>query len=293
MKVIYSLIILIVSIYYGYAQIPNQGFETWNSMGSYENPAFWGTMNNTTASDDIYTATKGTPGNPGSFYLKLTSQTIGGNVINGVAVSGVLDTLTMLPRSGFPYIQRPQSFGGKWQHMIFGSSQGSISVYLTRWNNGIGQRDTIATACQKLSGMAMSWAAFTINFVYQSALYPDTCIIFLAASGASPTQDDYLWVDDLILADTTTGLTEDFNDKPMLKIFPNPADKETEICFMSEVMQGDMLQIFDSSGKMVRETSILSKYCKINTAELVNGQYYCRWIHNNTTSCNINFIVKH
>ena len=182
-----------------FAQMPNSSFETWTNMGSYDVPLQWGTMNNTTAANSVYTCTKGAPGSSGSFYLKLTSQIVGGDVVNGIAVSGKLDTMTMQPISGFAYSQRPQSFTGKWQHMIFGSSQGSVSARLTRWDNGLNQRVTVATAIQTLSGMAMSWANFIINFNYIDGGYPDTCIIILKASGINPTNSDYLWVDNLSL----------------------------------------------------------------------------------------------
>ena len=46
----------------GFAQVINNGFETWNNMGTYDNPAQWGTMNNTTSALGIFTAEKGTPG---------------------------------------------------------------------------------------------------------------------------------------------------------------------------------------------------------------------------------------
>lgn len=56
------------------AQLPNPGFETWTNMGTYENPDGWATLNDLTTMSGIYTATKGTPGSPGSSYLKLTSH---------------------------------------------------------------------------------------------------------------------------------------------------------------------------------------------------------------------------
>lgn len=48
------------------AQIPNSSFEDWDNMGTYSNPVGWGTMNNMTSAASIFTATKATPGNPGS-----------------------------------------------------------------------------------------------------------------------------------------------------------------------------------------------------------------------------------
>lgn len=246
-----------------YAQIPNGGFETWNSMGAYENPASWATMNNTTATYSLFTATKATPGSPGSSYMKLTSKTINGSVVPGVAVCGKLDTLTKQPISGVPYTQRSATFGGKWQHMIFGSSQGSVMVMLTKWNATQSKRDTIASAAQTLAGMAMSWSNFSMNLAYVDSLrYPDSCLIVLRASGSAPTNNDYLWVDNLAFTGTvavyqppvTTGIHDhSATDAIRFNVFPNPAKDVITINLSTVLNSNTKIQITDITGKVVRE----------------------------------------
>ncbi len=233
------------------AQIPNSGFESWTNMGTYSNPDGWGTMNNTTAIASVFTATKGTPGNPGTAYLMLTSQTVGAAVVNGIAVSGKLDSITMQPISGFAFNQRPQKFTGKWQHMIYGSSQGSISVKLTKWNIGTNSRETVATANQALSGMAMSWAAFTINFTYLTGNAPDTCIIVLKASGSSPTVDDYLWVDNLAFTGVVAGIENQKNFLNNILIYPNPSSKNIIVNLNLKTAEETTFDLLDLTGKII------------------------------------------
>jgi hypothetical protein len=285
MKKVFHTILIAIIVNSCFSQIPNPGFENWISMGSYENPSSWGTMNNTTATSAIFTAAKGTPGNPGSYYLKLTSETIGPGVVNGIAVSGVLDSITQLPRSGFPFSLRPQSFTGSWQHMIFGSSQGSVSVLLTRRDSISGKRDTVATANQTLSGMAMSWANFTVNFTYQSGYFPDTCIIVLKASGATPSQDDYLWVDNLAFLGSVAGVTESADPAFSLNTFPNPADNEIEFSCSKSFHNGDRLIISDMNGKEIFEKPANAISFKINTSGFANGTY----IYKFTNSFNVQY----
>ncbi|OFY83838.1 MAG: hypothetical protein A3F72_07490 [Bacteroidetes bacterium RIFCSPLOWO2_12_FULL_35_15] len=239
------------------AQIPNSGFETWTSMGSYSNPSGWGTMNNTTTSSSVYTATKGTPGSPGTGYLNLTSQTVGSVVVNGIAVSGKLDSITKLPISGFAFNLRPQKFTGKWQHMIYGSSQGSISVKLTRWNTSTNSRETVANANQTLSGMAMSWATFTINFVYQTGNSPDTCIIVLKASGSNPTADDYLWVDNLSFTGSVSGTgIESHNFLNSLVIYPNPSSSTILVDLNLKSSEKTTFELTDLIGKIILSKTV-------------------------------------
>ena len=61
-----------------FAQIPNNSFENWTTVGSYSDPNSWSTLNATTNPLSIYTCTKGTGGasGGGSAYLKLISKTV-------------------------------------------------------------------------------------------------------------------------------------------------------------------------------------------------------------------------
>lgn len=277
-KIIYLSIALMFVVTVSRAQIPNFSFESWTSMGSYVNPDNWGTMNNTSALGGIFTATKATPGNPGSSYLKLTSKTTSLGVLNGIAVSGVLDSTTMQPISGFAYSMRPSSFKGKWQHMIYGTSQGSISVKLTKWNTLTGMRETVATANQTLSGMAMSWAAFSINFTYLTGDYPDTCIIVLKASGSAPTNLDYLWVDNLTFNGTVTGVENNGSFLSGISVFPNPSSTVVNIDLKFNSAQQTKIEITDLNGQLVlsKNAGLLKGISKqtLDVSSLARGSYF-------------------
>lgn len=261
------------------AQIPNNGFESWSSMGAYENPDQWGTLNNATSLLGVYTATKGTPGSPGSSYLKLTSKTFGSSVANGVAVSGVLDSTTLLPISGFPFTQRPANFIGKWQHMIFGSSQGSVQVMLTRWDTGLNTRVSVASANYALTGMAMSWANFTIPLTYTDGNAPDTCIIVLKASGSLPTNNDYLWVDNLSFSGLVTGISET-SFLNAVSIYPNPSTEKLSLDLNLQYAQRVSVEMYDLKGKLVlSENTKLSQGNSVhvlNVSMLDKGTYLLR-----------------
>ena len=275
---IVSVLILIINV--SYAQIPNSGFENWISMGSYENPNLWGTMNNTSTLVGVYTATKGTPGNVGSYYLNLTSKTTTLGVLNAVAVSGKLDSLTMLPKSGFAFNLRPQSFTGKWQHMIYGTTQGAINVVLTKWNSGLAKRDTIASINQTLSGMVMSWAAFSFNFTYQSGEYPDSCIIFAKASGSTPKNLDYLYLDDLAFAGSVAGIAQKETSATNISVYPNPTNETLIIDLNLNSAQNITITILDLNGKSIlsENMGILNGHTKqsINISSLPKGSYLIR-----------------
>ncbi|PBQ32773.1 hypothetical protein CNR22_13650 [Sphingobacteriaceae bacterium] len=287
------------------AQIPNAGFETWTNMGTYENPNGWSTLNTKTTTQSIYTATKGTPGSPGNSYLKLTSKTIGLSVVPGIAVSGKLDSMSMQPISGVPYTQRPASFTGKWQHMIYGSSQGSLMVLLTRWNATTSMRDTIAHGLRGLSGMAMSWANFSFALNYMDSLnYPDSCIIVLRASGSNPANNDYLWTDNLAFTGTvavvqptvnTTGLNENTKKNLALTLYPNPAQDHVTVNYSINSAQEVSVQIIDVSGKVVKDmhapNAIGLNVLTIETTKLAKGVYTLK-LKTDTTVTSTNLVIQ-
>ncbi|MBK6330127.1 MAG: T9SS type A sorting domain-containing protein [Bacteroidetes bacterium] len=268
------------------AQIPNAGFENWDNMGAYANPTGWGTMNNTTALANVYTAEKATPGNPGASYLKLTSKTTPLGVANGIAVSGKLDSLTMQPISGFAYAARPASLDGAWQHMIFGNSQGGISVTLTKWNAGTNMRDIIGIGSVTLTGMAMSWANFSIPITYSLPGMPDSCIIFMKASGATPNDQDYLWVDNLTFKINPTGIND--IDASAINIYPNPVNERLNIKSSIDVNE---ICITDATGRMVlcmKEEKLIT----VDVSKLSTGNYNYKLFSKNKEVLNAKFVKE-
>jgi len=261
-KLLLSLSIL-ASTNFIKAQVPNASFENWTNWTTYENPDGWATLNNTTKLNSAYTATKGTPGTAGNSYLKLTSKSIGGGMVPGIAVSGVLDTLTKKPVSGYAFTARPAYFKGKWQYMVYGNTTGSIKVLLSKWNVTAAKRDTIAFVNKVLPGMVMSWANFNLTLTYKDSLQlPDSCMIVLMASDGSPTANDYLWVDDLSFSGSVpvvvvpptngVGIKENASGLVNFSLYPNPAGGIVFIDYDVFSKEDLSIEIFDVSWKLVR-----------------------------------------
>ncbi len=286
-KIILSILTVVAVSTSVKAQIPNAGFESFTTVGSYEVPNGWGTLNNTTGTFSVYTTTKGTPGSPGASYLKLTSKTLSTSVVNGIAVSGVLDSMTMKPKSGYPCTLQPVSFTGKWQHMIYGSSQGSVKAVLTKWNVALNKRDTVAIAAQTLAGMAMSWANFSINFTYMSGAIPDSCIIELKASGSAPTNNDYLWVDNLAFVGSLTGIEKNTSFLNAIVIYPNPSMQYINLDLNLKSPQPITFEISDINGKVIcsKKAGVLTGQSKqiIDVSDIAKGVYLLRILGESTS----------
>lgn len=251
-----TLLFLIQSVFISStlsAQIPNSGFEDWIDKGNYNNPDLWSSLNDMTEPAGVFTCTKGSPGNPGASYLKLTSKNVSGmGLMPGIAVSGELDTNDMQALSGFSFTGRPESISGNWKYMAYGGDQGYISILLTLWNPSSQSRDTIGYTYYPLPGMEMSWATFTIALDYQSSLFPDSCIVFLSSSNANgvPTGiNSYLYIDNLNFHNIITSI----NDQKIelgFQLYPNPAKSVIYIEFPATYKTVN-IKIFDMTGQIL------------------------------------------
>jgi hypothetical protein len=262
-----------------FAQIPNNSFETWTDMGTYIMPNGWDQLNATTATTSVFTCEKGMPGAAGPYYIKLTSKTVPGfGVAPGVAVSGQINLTTYQPKSGFAYTARPANLTGSWQYMAYGSDQGSVSVLLTKWNTALSKRDTVSYTSQALSGMVMSWSTFTIPLTYMTTATPDSAIIVLAASGSTPVNLSYLYVDNLAFSGTVTnGVTAINSNIADAAIFPNPASNRITVSYNSASAGPVSINIMDLNGRTVAKHNVAAttgnNSIDINTANLAKGVY--------------------
>ena len=291
------LLVCALSIAVSNAQtIPNASFENWTSMGSYNNLDAWSTLNDMTASMSTFTCVKGTPGQVGAAYLKLTSKNVTGmGIMPGMAVCGTVDMATLQPTSGFAFVDRPSALTGKWQYMASGADQGFIAIALTKWDNTMMMRDTIASVYYPLSGMAMSWANFSIPITYLNGNDPDSCIIILSASqanGAPTAANSYLYVDGLNFTGIVANVSHNTSTMDLV-IFPNPTSDKLNIDLSVLNNKKATIKIVDVTGKEIRSIEIQSvnEKTQLDISDLPKGNYILKVISSGEVITN-NFIKQ-
>ena len=76
----------------------------------------------------------------------------------------------------------------------------------------------------------------------------------------------------ITVIDTTTVTTIEPNQDNLQWLFyPNPAG---EFVYFENVISGSILKMYDTSGKLVYETSIYQKNYKLNLVDLQSGTYF-------------------
>ena len=291
MKKLFTFLCAIVVSNTLFAQIPNPGFETWDTTGSYDKVAGWDTPDSATAIFSVYPCTMGTPGAVGARYIKLTPEYIitAATVVTvpGVAVSGKINFTTFAPESGFPYTTRSANLTGSWQYHAAGADQGHIMVLLTKWNSTTSTRDTVSFTDHALPSYVVGWTTFSIPLAYQSTATPDSGIILLSSSGATPVAGSYLYVDNLAFAGIyTTGVTNVVNGTG-LSVSPNPATGTTTIAYNSAKGGDVKISVSDMNGRSVSSFTSYAAAGKnkfpIDLSGLAKGLYIVRIIDGGST----------
>ena len=255
------------------AQVPNGDFANWTALTNYDMPADWDNLNPMTASQNVFTCLKGLTKSTGNVYLKLVSDSVPGmGVAPGIAVCGKLDPMTLKPKSGFSYTQRPTALTGQWQFMAQGTDPGFVAVYFSKWNNSTKKREIIGSGVDTLKGMEMAWAPFSVPITFSSQALPDSCIIFLSSSGPTPLQYSYLFVDDLKF-ETTSGITENQTAANNFSYFPNPAHDILKLDLHS-LKNVQSIQIVDIQGQVLYSSNAISMSNEIDVSKLTPGMYF-------------------
>ncbi|MCX6231802.1 MAG: T9SS type A sorting domain-containing protein [Bacteroidetes bacterium] len=263
---IFSLLLILSTSLF--SQIPNSGFETWSG----NDPANWDNLNSLTSALGTYTCTKGTPGNPGASYINLTTKSvIIVGVVPAVALCGTIDKVNFVPKSGFPYTQRPLALTGSWQYQASGADQGFVGVAFTKWNTISNKRDTLSATMFQLPGSVISWTNFSIPITFNSSANPDTCLIVLSASGSTPVANSYLYVDNLNFI-FTIGVNE-IKACNKIKLYPNPTKENLHI-EIPDVKENTKFQyqIINYLGEVIM-SSVTSYENEIETSVLPAGFY--------------------
>ncbi len=296
MKKIFTLLSAVIISSTVFAQIPNSGFELWDSVGTHITPTGWDNLTSLTASAGTYTCEKGYPGTSGSAsFMALTSKAVTGmGVAPGVAVSGKLDMATYTPVYGFPYSSRPDSLTGDWEFMAFGSDRGFIAVLLSKWNSATAMRDTVSFSYYTLPGMIMIWERFAIPLSYSTAETPDSAMIFLSSSGATPVANSYLNVDNLAFTTAAPTLISNASATQASSVYPNPATGTANISCNSALAGMADVVITDMGGRTVNTfTSAVhtgQNTWPLNVANWAKGVYSVRI--NGATSSVVKLVIE-
>ena len=247
------------------AQIPNGGFENWESNG---NPVGWWTNN---APGVYITITKSSDAHSGSWAVEGNVASVSGIGVGPAIISGVEGL-------GIPINFRPAAITGYYK---FTSINGDyMQVQADFMKSGVGG---VGGGAANLNP-AGTYSQFSIDINYLTGDVPDTVLIaiFIAGNGGFPNVGSKMFVDDLAWSNSSdvkelgNGIPDEF---ALMQNYPNPFNPSTTIRYSIPEASFATVKVYDMLGKevatLVNEEQSAGNYeVDFNAAGLSSGMYF-------------------
>lgn len=263
------------------SDIPNPGFENWQSGGGffngYNNPVGWQTLNSETNALGVTTTERESSSQyvrSGQYALKLRTRNlpIVNEIVPGLCSTGSINIQTESVNGGTPFNERPEAINGWYQYYPQQGDTGQVGLILTRWNFSQNRRDTIGVGGFFALETTPQYAFFSGSVTYSSDQNPDTMLLVLVSSSRfSPRVGSTLYLDDLSLEYGTTNLLASTGQTP--KVYPNPVRDQ----LFFEVDGAEGVEIIDQSGRVAHRERLSGNQGQLSVADLINGQYLLRF----------------
>jgi len=271
-KFTFILIVLIAITIRTNAQIPNSGFENWTTVGSYEEPTGWATMNPLSLGS-FYSCTKSADHYPisvGSYSVRLENNT-SLTQMTGAYGMVITDTMAYPFQPAFPIIGHPNSLTGYYKYTSLNNDSMFIRIIL--FKNGTMLSGSIPTFITGITTSA--WTSFTIPLTYTSA---DSATINISAfypnsQTSGPKGNSVLYVDNLNFDNLIGSVNEQITKNTLFNLFPNPASDIVALNIDNRNNEEFTLNIYNAIGTLVKSEILKQNQQQINIGDLSNGVY--------------------
>jgi len=251
-------------------QIPNNGFEDWTTVGSYEIPSGLWITANAYSPGGFYPVTKSTdhyPANVGNYSIRFENNT---TITPSVAGCGIAMTNTALGqyKPMFPIQGHPNSFCGYYKFTPQNGDTMKIAIGL--FKNG----SVVSSAILTNTATVSNWTPFNLPFdTYTDA---DSGYIHISSYNAEgplalPMGNSVLYVDNLSFDNLITSANEGPAINAGSNIFPNPASDN--IIIENNETTDVLVEIYNIVGALEKIVPLKQGQKNINTDDLTNGIY--------------------
>lgn len=264
---------------FSFAQIPNGGFESWNTdVDGNINPNSWETTND--ISSGFTSVTQYTPAYVGSYSMLVKSWNSGFGIIGGVS------------SVSFPYTQKPTYLKACIKTNVMPGDDIYIIVALYRADSIISS----STNCTFVVDSTINnFRCINFPISYQYNLVPDSAEIMIVAGNSSAQLGTQVIVDDLSFG-FTSGIDELSNNIQDLTVYPNPAQSNVFFAAYLSKTSDITIKIYDLNGcvlneKTLRDVDFGSHEFNLPISNLSNGLYFYS-VESNNNTINGKFIVS-
>lgn len=288
------LLAVICNIQLSSQNLPNYGFEEWES----DEPVGWGSSNFSVISVISFeTVTKETT-DPYSGNSCIKLETIEKNAsgddvkIAGLITLGTFDvniaTREAIVSGGVPMANKPNIFSGYYKYSPVGIDSCIMSIFLTRYIVAEKRRDTIGIGVFT-SGEQSTWKKFEAPINYTSSEAPDTMNIIIISSDTSIFEPGSTLFLDNLYTDVPLGISKEVINHN-LTLYPNPA--ESYFYINSDIEKSYNISLVNSIGNTVVHIPDYVSGNKIDLSGLHSGIYFVRTANNKQHYFTKKLIIK-
>jgi len=256
------------------AQIPNNGFENWITVGNYESPTGWINCN-ANANGSFFPVTKSSdhfPPSVGNYSIKLENQIPLTDCYSyGFAHTSPIIDNACIP--SFPITGHPNFFCGYYK--FFPQNNDTMQIALELFKNGV-----LITGLNFITTNTVSnWTSFNIPIPsYSSA---DSATINLAAFyndstcqyPYGPFGNSILYVDNISFDNIISSISEQRFRNITFSIYPNPASDIIILNIDNPNNAVLTLNIYNIIGQLIKSEILEQKSEQLNISNLSKGIY--------------------
>lgn len=267
-NLLFTKLLLIITVLSASAQITNSGFENWTTTGNYEEPGGWATMNPYSAGS-FYSCTKSTdhyPANVGSYSIRLENNTSLTQFTGGWGMA-ITDTMAYPFQPSFPVSGHPTSLTGYYKFNSLNSDSVWIKVVL--FDNGAIVMD------EQINEIgSQTWTSFSIPFdtyVNADSATILLCAFFPIGQFDGPNGNSVLYVDNLNFDALISDVAEPASTTASFSLYPNPASDFVTLTIDNKNNSALTLDIYSITGELVRTEMPKQNQQQVNVSDLSNG----------------------
>jgi hypothetical protein len=276
------LIVLFVASIKTNAQIPNGGFEIWESyedngegctapFNVYEKPNLWvGSLPNScqTHSFSLSKNNETYPAGTGQYSLRIQPDLANG--VSGVAISNDIAEGAMngwIPKPSFAINKRPASLYLYYKCFPFGGDTiiGLIYFYkngVVIGNPSFGTNETIS-----------NWKAVEVPMTYYNLEVPDSATILFTTGAYLRHSESVMYVDNLSFDGFITSIPEQAIKNTEFSFYPNPASDIITLTIENRNNADLTMNMYNETGMLVKSQMLKQNQRQINVGDLSNGEY--------------------
>lgn len=249
------------------AQIPNAGFETWTTFGSYEEPDGWATMNPACAGP-FYSCTKSADHYEGNYSIRLENNTSLTQYTGGYGMA-ITDTMAYPFQPAFAVTGQPNTLSGYYKYTSLNND--TMFIRIVSFKNSI----MLGYNTFKTGTSTTNWTGFDLPLTYPAA---DSATIYFSAFSPSsqvdgPNGNSVLYVDDLRLQNVAVNDRVRALKNTVFNLSPNPASRLVTVD-MADLGRRDLaVNIYHLTGRLIRTAALGPNRQQMDISDLANGVY--------------------